>query len=239
VTEPALPSESPVQHHLGVDTVEAVVRRQMSASLGGRRGMLEAALPGLAFTAAWLISKDIAAALIAGAVLAGIALVIRLIQRSTLQYVANAVVGIGIGWLVVHIARGLGGSQQDQALAFFVPGVVITGVYTIVLVVSCLVRWPAIGFMVGSVAGDPLEWHQNRQIVRLCTRLTWLFLAPGALLAVVEGVVILLGYGGVMQKDAAVLVLGIIRLGIGWPLRLLAWGGMVWLLARNATPLES
>ena len=224
-------------HHVGVDTVEAVVRRQMAAALGGRRGMLEAALPGLAFTLAWLIAKDIRLALISGAALAAVALVWRLVERSTIQYVANAIVGIGIGWLVVHIARGMGGSQEDQALAFFVPGVVITGVYTVLLVLSCLVRWPAIGFMVGSVAGDPLEWHENRQIVSLCTRLTWLFLAPGAILAVVEGIVILLGYGGVMHKDAAVLVLGIIRLGIGWPLRILAWGGMVWLLARNATPL--
>lgn len=229
----------PERQHVGVDTVEAVVRRQMAESLGGRRGMLEAGLPGLAFTAAWLIAQDIGLALIAGAALAAVALVLRLVQRSTIQYVANAVVGIAIGWLVVHIARNMGGSQEDQALAFFVPGVVITGVYTVVLVASCLARWPAIGFMVGSVAGDPLEWHQNRQIVSLCTRLTWLFLAPGAILALVEGIVILLGYGGVMHKDAAVLVLGIIRLGVGWPLRLLAWGGMVWMLARNATPLES
>ena len=135
-------------HHVGVDTVEAVVRRQMAASLGGRRGMLEAGLPGLAFTAAWLIVKDIRVALIAGAAIAAVALLLRLVQRSTIQYVANAVVGIAIGWLVVHIARGMGGSQEDQALAFFVPGVVITGVYTVVLVLSCLVRWPAIGFMV-------------------------------------------------------------------------------------------
>jgi hypothetical protein len=226
------------ERHVGVETVEAVVRRQMAESLGGRRGMLEAALPGLAFTLVWLVAKDIRLALICGAALAAVALVWRLVERSSLQYVANAIVGIGIGWLVVHIARNLGGSQEDQALAFFVPGVVITGVYTVLLVASCLARWPAIGFMVGSVAGDPLEWHENRQIVSLCTRLTWLFLAPGAILAIVEGVVILLGYGGVMHKDAAVLVLGIIRLGVGWPLRILAWGGMVWMLARNATPLE-
>jgi hypothetical protein len=243
VTNPSAPDaehpEHPEHHHVGVDTVESVVRRQMSASLGGRRGMLEAGLPGLAFTAAWLIVKDIRVALIAGAAIAAVALVLRLVQRTTIQYVANAVVGIAIGWLVVHIARGMGGSQEDQALAFFVPGVIITGVYTVVLVFSCLVRWPAIGFMVGSVAGDPLEWHGNRQIVSLCTRLTWLFLAPGAILAIVEGVVIVLGYGGAMSKDGAVLVLGIIRLGVGWPLRLIAWGGMVWLLARNATPLDA
>ena len=34
-----------------VATVEAMVRQQMSTALGGRRGMVEAAVPGLIFTA--------------------------------------------------------------------------------------------------------------------------------------------------------------------------------------------
>lgn len=233
------PHTPPGHHHPDVETVEAVVRRQMAKSLGGRRGMLEAGLPGLAFTLIWIVTKDLAASLIAGLAVAGVALVLRLVQRSTLQYVANAIVGIGVGWLVVHIAQGLGGSKEDQALAFFAPGVVITGVYTVLMVVSCVVRWPVIGFMVGSVAGDPLEWHEDPQIVRLCSRLTWLFLAPGALLVVIEGVVLLLGFSGAMDKPAAVAVLGIMRLGVGWPLRLAAWSGMVWLLARNATPVRA
>ena len=36
---------------IGVDTVEALVRRQLAAALGGRRGMVEAAVPGIVFTA--------------------------------------------------------------------------------------------------------------------------------------------------------------------------------------------
>lgn len=229
---------TPDQHETSVETVEAVVRRQMAKSLGGRRGMLEAGLPGAAFTIVWLVAQDLRVSLIAGCAVAGVALVLRLIQRSTLQYVANAVVGIAIGWGVVHIARGMGGSQEDQALAFFLPGIIITGVYTILMVISCLTRWPVIGFMVGSVAGDPLAWHEDRQIVALCTRLTWLFLAPGGILVLLEGPVWFLGWSGPMSVNAAVLVLGILRLGVGWPLRLAAWGAMVWLLARDATPVE-
>lgn len=236
---PAHPDDPAPKHHADVETVEAVVRRQMAKSLGGRRGMLEAGLPGLAFTLLWIITRDLRTSLVAGLAVAGIALVLRLVQRSTLQYVANAIVGIAIGWLVVHIAQGLGGSQEDQALAFFAPGVVITGVYTVLMVISCLVRWPLIGFMVGSVSGDPLEWHENPQIVRLCSRLTWLFLAPGAILVVIEGIVLLLGFSGGMDKPAAVAVLGVMRLGVGWPLRLAGWSGMVWLLARNATPVTA
>ncbi len=234
----AEPGVSAEEHELNLETVEAVVRRQMAKSLGGRRGMLEAGIPGVVFTVVYLITQEVRPALIAGAAAAGVALVLRAVQRSTMQYVANAIVGIAIGWLAIHVAAGLGGTKQDQALAFFLPGIVITGVYTVLLVTSCLTRWPAIGFMVGSVAGDPLEWHADSQVVTLCTRLTWLFLAPGAILVLLEGPVWALGRTGAMSADAAVLVLGILRLGVGWPLRAIGWGGMVWLLARDATPIS-
>ena len=229
---------TPQEHEANVETVEAVVRRQMAKSLGGRRGMLEAGLPGIAFTLVWLILQNLQASLIAGCAVAAVALALRLVQRSTVQYVANAIVGIAIGWGVVHIARGMGGSQQDQALAFFLPGIIITGVYTLAMIVSCLARWPVIGFMVGSVAGDPMAWHEDDQVVTLCTRLTWLFLAPGGILVLLEGPVWLLGWTGAMSVNAAVLILGIVRMGLGWPLRIAGWGAMVWLLARNATPVQ-
>ena len=38
-------------------------------------------------------------------------------------------------------------------------------------------RWPLVGFMVGSVAGDPTEWHRDPQVVRLCRNLTWMLAA--------------------------------------------------------------
>ena len=221
-----------------VDTVEAVVRRRMAQSLGGRRGILEAGVPGIAFTVVWLVTKDLRSSLIAGAAVAGVALVLRLVQRSTLQYVGNAIFGIAIGYLVVRLAGSMGGTEQDQALAFFVPGVIFTGVYTVVMVATCLAGWPLIGFMVGSVTGDPTGWHDDKQVVRLCSRLTWLFLAPGAVGVLLQGPVLLLAYGGALDKDTAVLLLGILRTGLGWVLRIAAWGAMIWLLARNHTPVE-
>ena len=38
--------------------------------------------------------------------------------------------------------------------------------------------------------------------------------------------------------DTAVAALGIMKIALGWPLQLAALGGMVWLLARNHTPME-
>ena len=220
-----------------VETVEAMVRAQMAQSLGGRRGIVEAAIPGVLFTVIWLVTKDIRLALVVGGVGVGLALVARLIQRSTVQYVFNAAFSIAIGYVFTRIAAGAGGDASDQALAYFLPGILISLAYTVVFGTSCLFRWPAVGFMVGSVSGDPLAWHDDPQVVKLCTRLTWVFLAPGAIGVLLQGPVWLLGWSGTIDKDTAVLVVSILRLGLGWALRIASWSLIVWLLARNATPL--
>lgn len=223
----------------GVDTVEAVVRRQMARSLGGRRGMLEAGVPGLAFTVVWLITKDLRTALIAGGGCAVVALVIRLAQRQTIQFVANAIFGILIGWGVVRLAESMGGTEQQAALAFFLPGILISLGYSIVLALSCLAGWPFIGFLVGSVSGDPTAWHEDKQVVRLCSRLTWLFLAPGAVGVAIQGPIWLLGWTNTIDQDLAILLLGTLRTGLGWALRIGCFGAMAWLLARNHTPVDA
>lgn len=230
--------ETPDHNHPSVDTVEALVRRRMAASLGGRRGMIEAGVPGLVFTVLWLATKDLRASLIASAVAALAFLVVRLVQRSTMQYVGNAIFGVIIGWGVVRLAESMGGSAQEQALAYFLPGILISLGYTILMGFSCLVGWPLFGFLIGSVSGDPTAWHDDRQIVRLCTRLTWLFLAPGAVGVLIQGPIWLLGWQHVIDPDLAVLLLGVLRTGLGWVLRIGCYGAMIWLLARNHTPVE-
>ena len=45
------------------DTVEAVVRSQLAKALGGRRGMVEAAVPTLVFTILWLTTRELNLAL--------------------------------------------------------------------------------------------------------------------------------------------------------------------------------
>nr|WP_243732019.1 DUF3159 domain-containing protein [Nocardioides ochotonae] len=214
-----------------------MVRSQMATALGGRRGMVEAGIPGMLFTILWLSTKQLQLALVVSLVAVGAAIVARLVQRSTLQYALNALFAIGIGWLFVRIAASSGGSESDQALAFFLPGILVSLGYTIVMAGSCLAGWPFIGFMLGSVTGDPTAWHDDKQIVRLCNRLTWVFLAPGAIGVLLQGPVWLLGWADVIDVDLAVLLVGTLRLGLGWPLRIASWSAMVWLLARNATPL--
>jgi hypothetical protein len=221
-----------------VQTVEAMVRAQMAESLGGRRGIVEAAIPGILFTIVYLVTKDIRLALIVGAVGVGLALVARLLQRSTVQYVFNAAFAIAIGYIFTRIAAGFGGDASHQALAYFLPGILYSLATTVVLGTSSLFGWPAVGFMIGNGSEDPLAWHQNKQVVKLCNRLTWLMLAPSAIGVLLQGPVWLLGWSGALDADTAVLVISILRLGLGWALRIGAFALIFWLLARNATPLE-
>jgi hypothetical protein len=220
-------------------TVEEVVRRQLTAALGGRRGMLEAAVPTIAFTALWLTTRELQLALAVSIGAAVLLLVIRLVQRSSVQFVVNALFGIGIGWLFVTLSARRGGSEDEQALAYFLPGILYNSGYFVVMAFTCLIGWPLVGFMVGSVTGDPTAWHADKQVVRLCARLTWLLALPCLLRAVVQGPIWLGGNSGAIDADAAIAALGILKIALGWPLQLAALAAMLWLLGRNRTPVSS
>ena len=219
-------------------TVESLVRQQLGQALGGRRGMVEAAVPTLVFTALWLTTLDLTVALGASVVVALAELAVRLLHRSTVKFVVNALVGIAIGWFFVHLAASRGGSADDQALAYFLPGLLYNAGYAVVFGLTCLIGWPLVGFMIGSVTGDPTAWHGDRQIVRLCTQLTWLLVLPCAVRAIVQGPIWLAGHSGSISADTAVATLGILKVAMGWPLQLAALAAMSWLLGRNHTPLE-
>ena len=221
-----------------VETVEAVVRAQLAQALGGRRGMLEAAAPTLLFTFVWLTTKDLRLALSVSIATAVALLVLRVAQRSSTQYAVNALVGIGIGWFFVHLAGRNGGTADEQALAFFLPGLIWTTVYSVGVAASCLTGWPLVGFMIGSVTGDPTAWHRDRQVVKLCSRLTWVLVLPGIVGVALQGPVWLAGWSGAMSAEQAVLALSTLRYGLGWPLRIAALAAMTWLLARDHTPLQ-
>lgn len=220
------------------ESVEALVRRQLSTALGGRRGMVEAAIPTLVFTVVFLTTKDLQLALAVSLACAVVALVLRLVQRSTVQFVVNALFGIGIGALFAWRAAKAGGDGNDQVMAYFLPGILYNAAYAVILSLSNIVRWPLVGFMVGSVTGDATEWRKDPQLVQLCSRLTWMLVAPCILRVLIQAPIYLGGTSGSLDADLSVAMLGLAKLVLGWPLQLAALGSMVWLLSRNATPVE-
>ncbi len=158
-------------------TVEQVVRQQLSQALGGVRGMLEAAVPTIMFTVVFITRHDLKLAIVMSLVTAGVLLVARLVQRSSIKYVANAFFGIGLGALFAYRAARGGGDAGDQALAYFLPGLLYNLVYALLMMVTIAIRWPIVGGLEdvllrrGQRRRDPTAWHDDPKIVRLCSRL--------------------------------------------------------------------
>jgi hypothetical protein len=220
-------------------TVEEVVRGQLATALGGRRGMLEAAVPTAVFTIAFLTTHHLKLAVVVAVSCAAVLLAVRIAQRTTPQFVVNSLFGIGIGALFAWRAARGGGDANDQALAYFLPGIIYNLGYAVVMIFTIVIRWPIVGFMVGGVTGDPTAWHSDRATVRLCSRLTWLLVLPCLIRVVVQAPVYLAGRNHWWDQDSAVATLGAAKLALGWPLQVAALAGMVWLLSRNKTPAVS
>jgi hypothetical protein len=221
---------------VGTDTVEAVVRAQLSRALGGRRGMVEAAVPTVIFTFTYVLTKELRLAIGLSVAVAVAMLAVRVAQRQTVQYALNALFGIGIGCFFVWLGARNGGDESQQALAYFLPGLIYNAGYAIVMVLSVVARWPVVGLLVGAVSEDPTEWRHDPQIVKLCSRLTWVLVVPCVLRVAVQ-LPIYLGGRAAEDADGYVAALGVSRVAMGWPLQLTALAVMVWLLARNRTPV--
>lgn len=206
----------------GTVTLEALVRARLSQALGGKRGILEGAVPTLGFTVSWILTHDLRLALVVSGSLAAIALVLRIIQRSSIQFVLNAAIGVAIA--AVFALRS--GRAEDA----FLPGLIYNAVYAVLLTGSVIVRWPLVGFVIGSVTGDPTAWHADRRLVRLCSRLTMLLAAPCAARVAVQYPLWAAHQTG---------WLGVAKLVMGWPLQILALAGLAWLLSRDATEIDA
>ena len=203
------------------ETVEQLVRAQLAKALGGRRGIIESAVPTALFTISWIASHDLKLSLIISVVATVALLVVRVVQRSTVQFVLNSLFGIGIAALFA--------SRSGEARDVFLPGILYNGGYAVVFIVSIVVGWPLLGFMIGSVTGDPTAWHDDRGLVKLCSQLTWMMAAPCILRVVVQ-------YP--LWATDHVALLGTAKIALGWPLQIASFAAMAWLLGRNHTPLE-
>ena len=214
--EPALATE------VDVATVEEVVRHRLSTALGGRRGMVEGAVPTLGFTVTYLTTHELRLGLYVGIGLAVALLVARLVARQPVQFVVNSLVGIGIAALFA--------SRTGKAEDVFLPGIIYNAVYAVGLSLSVLLRWPLVGLMLASVTGDLTGWRKDPAVVRLCSRLTWVLAVPCIVRFAVQYPLYLAGQVG---------WLGVTKIALGWPLQLAALAAMVWLLARGRTPISS
>ena len=216
-----MPESTPSSAEQQVATVEQLVRTQLAKALGGRRGIVESAVPTIAFTVSWVVTKDLRDSLIISIGLTALLLVVRIAQRSTPQFVLNALFGIGIGALFA--------SRSGNAEDVFLPGILYSGAYAVALIASILVGRPLVGYLIGSLSGDLADWRQDPLLVRLCNRLTWLLAVPCIVRVIIQ-------YP--LWAAAETEWLGASKVVLGWPLQVAALFAMAWVLGRNATPMQ-
>ncbi len=203
------------------DTVEHLVRTRLATALGGRRGVVESAAPIALFTVCWITTSNLKLSLGASAAVAVLLLLVRIVQRSSVQFVINALLGIGIATLFA--------ARSGEARDVFLPGILLNGGYAVGMIASILVGWPVIGFMIGSLVGDPTAWHNDRPLVKLCSQLTWIMALPCLIRVAVQ-------YP--LWATDHVALLGTSKLALGWPLQIAAFAAMAWILGRDRTPAD-
>jgi hypothetical protein len=206
-----------------VPTVEEIIRHRLSAALGGWRGSIETALPTLAFVGVWTWRKDVALAVTSAVVITVILAVLRLVQRQSLQFVMSAAFATAIAAFFAL--------RSGRAEDAFLPGILTSAGWGVATLLSVVLRWPVIGFMVGAgdprMAEDPFAWRRDPGLVRVCQRLTLVLVA---LYAVRVAIMLPLYFAG------EVAWLGVAKVSLGWPAWVAAVAVMGLMLVRGRTP---
>jgi Protein of unknown function (DUF3159) len=211
-------------------TVESLIRERLSSALGGARGSFETALPTVAFVVAWVWLHDVTIAVGASVAIVLALLIVRLVMRQTPRYVLSAILATAFAAFFAL--------RSGKAEAAFLPGILTSAGWGVGSLLSVLVRWPIVGFMVAAadprMAQDPPEltpltsWRRDRGLVAVCQRLTMVLVM---LYAVRVALMFPLYLAGQVE------LLGVAKIALSWPAYLCALAIMGMILVRGKTPL--
>jgi hypothetical protein len=218
------PATTPTPVIEDAHTVETLIRARLSSALGGARGSFETALPTVAFVVAWVRWQDVTIAVGASVAIVVVLLIVRLATRQTPRYVLSALFATAIAAFFAL--------RSGKAEAAFLPGILMSAGWGLAALLSVLVRWPIVGFMVAAgdprMAEDPTAWRRDRGLVAVCQRLTMVLVVLYAVRVAVMFPLYLAG---------EVALLGVAKVALGWPAYLCALAIMGMILVRGKTPL--
>jgi hypothetical protein len=183
--------------------------------------MIEAAVPFIGFTVGWVLSRQLYPALGVAIGLALVLGIVRLVQRQSVKFVAQAFFPILIAALVA--------SRTGRAQDIFLPGILYNGGLAVVSILTIAVRKPLVGFIIGAAMGDPTSWMKDRGLIRMTAKLTAVLAVPYVLRFVIQLPLFLSGQ---------VVWLGIAKVALGWPLLLAALFVIGLMLSKGRTPME-
>ena len=168
-------SEKPTRPTMGMKRDETTGEvtfdaREALQSMGGISGLIETTIPGAAYVAAYLLTKNVVLSVAIAASLSVVSLIAQIARkRSVIQAVAG---GVGI-----VVAAYLPLSNPSQPASYFIPGFFTNVAYGGVLLVSLLVRYPLIGFVLSFLNGKTKTWRSDRSSLRRYNFATALWVA--------------------------------------------------------------
>jgi Protein of unknown function (DUF3159) len=143
-------------------------REHLLHALGGRHGIADSSLPGLAFVIAYTASgQELDVAIWTAVGIGAVLFAVRIVRRETLQFALAGFVGVAIAAFVAK--------QTGRAEDFFLPGLLLNLAYGAAYLISIAVRWPLIGVIVGPLVGEGMEWRKDPELIRAYTRASWIW----------------------------------------------------------------
>jgi hypothetical protein len=192
-------------------------QESLAELLGGRGGALDASLPPLAFVLGWLLAGRLVEIGALAAVACGVVLgVIRAARggrpRALLLSVALVV-------LAAYIAL-----QTGRAEDFFLVQIFLNAASALLWAASIVVRWPLLGVVVGLITGQKFRWRRDPDLLRAYRIASWPWVGQYVLRVVLFGALWLAG---------EVVLLGIMRAALTWPLQVACIAVSWWILRRT------
>lgn len=193
-----------------VDTAleEAIAARRASMDpkemFGGPRDWVDQALPPIGFVisnAIW--GLDVAIRVAIGIVI--LEVLVRIVTRETLRHAFSGVFGVAIAAIIAR--------KTGEAKNFFLPGIVINGVYAFAFLFSAAIRKPLVGIIMRFLLEKPKEWHDHPRVKRVMIEVTVGWGLVSVLRVVVQET---------LRRLDATGWLAVSKIAMGWPLYLLA-----------------
>jgi len=218
VTLSTAPSQDPADPQSPESVWEGVDIAEM---LGGRRGIIDASIPGVLLVIVNAFAP-LGWAIVAACVSAAVLAVIRLLRGEPLR---QAVMGLG----GIAVAAGLA-AFSGQAKRYFLPGILLNVGYGLLAFGSIVVRRPLLGYVTALIDRGYAHWREEPGLRRAAVWATALWGAVFVLRASVQGYLY-------VHND--VHWLAPVKLGMGLPLTAVALAGTLLLLeGRRIEPVD-
>jgi hypothetical protein len=181
--------------------------------MGGPMGMVDSGLPVVVFIVANAIGGlgwGIGAALAAAVVIA----IMRIIRKRPVTQAIAGVFGVGIAAYIAY--------RTNSAKGYFLLGIWSYLLYGGALLLSMLVRWPAIGVIWEGINGRGTAWRRDKKLVRRYDFATLVWVLVFACRYLVQNY---------LYDTDQVGWLAAVRLLMGYPVFLIAIAISVWIVA--------